>query len=72
MTTPENPQIHLGENQWVCLARIHEGKRQLLYHVEQNKIMSFPSEAAALQFMRAENWSDEEIAETYFEPVEDI
>jgi hypothetical protein len=48
---------------------MHEGKRQILG--KQDKFISFPSEDAAMQFMKAEGWTDEAIAEIYFLPVED-
>jgi hypothetical protein len=64
-----NPHIHQTPTNWVVIARMHDGKRQILG--KQDKYVSFPSEAAALQFMKAEGWSDELIESTFFAPVED-
>ncbi len=64
-----SPHIRQTDTHWVVIARMHEDKRQILG--KEDKYVSFPSEAAALQFMKAENWPDDLIAETFFIPVED-
>jgi len=69
MSESTSPQIHQTPTHWVVVVRMHEGERQILG--KQDKYVSFPSEAAALQFMKAEGWSEDLIAETFYLPVED-
>ncbi|MBV5322598.1 MAG: hypothetical protein JZU60_02035 [Ilumatobacteraceae bacterium] len=63
--------IHQSDTQWVVIARKHEGITRIFTNTEDGKYQAFPSEAAALQFMKAEGWPDDLIAKTFFLSVED-
>ena len=66
-----NPHIRQTDTQWVVIARMHNNIKQLFCKEINAKPIAFPSEAAALQFMKAEGWTDDTIAEIFFLPVED-
>ena len=66
----DSPHIHEGEAHWLMICRMHEGKRQILAN-KQDKFMIFPSQDAAMQFMKAEEWSETDIREVWFQPLEE-
>lgn len=64
--------IHPVETTWVVIARMVNGKREILADKNNEFYQDFPSIASAMQWMKAQGWSDEQIAEVMFLPVENL
>ena len=65
-----HPHIHQEVTEWFVIARVQDGVRQVLTDSDDSP-WAFPSLAAGLQFLKAEGFTDDEIAETFFVRLED-